>query len=117
MNVEPYLENLKRRGHATREERLGRAEKTRSRLAETVRILVDEFAVRRILVFGSLLTGELHERSDVDLAVEGLSSSDYWRALDRVTVALGVSVDLVSLEEASDSLRARILEEGEVVHE
>ena len=93
-----------------------RATEARRRLPEIVRILVAEFRVRRVVLFGSLLAGELFADSDLDLAVLGLAKADYWRALDLVTVAAGVAVDLVPMEEARPSLAARIDAEGEQLH-
>ena len=116
MDVEPYLENLRRRGRVAREARANRAQTIRRRLADAVRVLSDEHCVESVWVFGSLVGGELYERSDVDIAVEGLDPEQYWRALDRIIAILGVPVDLVPLEEASDSLRARIFAEGERLH-
>jgi predicted nucleotidyltransferase len=44
-------------------------------------ILRAEFGVQRVILFGSLATGSwFHRRSDIDLAVEGLDATDYWRA-------------------------------------
>ena len=115
MSLEPYLATLRRRDAALRADALRRAEAARARLPEVVRVLVEEFGVTRVVLFGSLRWGALHERSDLDIAVSGLASDAYWRALDRVTCAAGRAVDLVPLEEASASLRARIDADGEVL--
>ncbi len=57
-------------------------------------LLRKRYGVNRIRVFGSLVHKDnFHPGSDVDLAVEGLKPSDYWKALasvlfidDKVTV-------------------------------
>jgi predicted nucleotidyltransferase len=112
----PYLASLRARDRQIREARRERAREVRERLPALVRELSEGFGVRRVVLFGSLLTGELYERSDIDLAVEGLSPDEYWRALDAACVALGVPVDLVRLEEAPTSLADRIAREGEALH-
>lgn len=116
MNLEPYLATLRRRDDALRIAGVQRAEAARARLPEVVRILVEDFGVQRVILFGSLRWGTLHETSDIDLAVTGLAPESYWRALDRVTRAAERPVDLVPLDEASASLRARIDADGEVLH-
>lgn len=116
VDLEPYLATLRRRDDALRADGVQRAEAARARLPEVVRILVDEFGVQRVVLFGSLRRGTLHERSDIDLAVKGLAADAYWRALDRATRAAERPVDLIPLEEASPSLRARIDADGEVLH-
>ena len=68
-----------------------------------------------MILFGSLLDGALHETSDVDIAVEGLGPARYWEALWRCDRLMGRHVDIVPLDEASDSLRERITEVGEVL--
>lgn len=66
----------------------------------------------RTWVFGSLARGDATETCDVDLAVEGLPSEPYFDVLAELMHLFGVRVDLVRLEEASESLRACVREEG-----
>jgi predicted nucleotidyltransferase len=93
-----------------------RAHEARLRLPSVAALLVERFGVRRIVLFGSLLEGRLHERSDIDLGVEGLAPERYWEALWRCAAAAGRHVDLVPLEDVGDSLRAHIAAFGEVLH-
>ena len=54
-----------------------------------------------------------HTRSDVDLAAWGLDERDYLRAVAAVTgLDREISVDLIAVEEAPQSLRERIEAEG-----
>ena len=55
-------------------------------LAQTAsRLLKEHYGVNRVRVFGSLVdSGRFHEGSDIDLAVEGLKSDDYWEAVTYV---------------------------------
>lgn len=94
------------------------AVKQREALLERVRKaaaqLKARFGVRRVVLFGSLA----HEAwflddSDVDLAVEGLRSSDFWAAWRLAEEVIAVRrVDLVDYEAASDGLRAAIDRHG-----
>jgi predicted nucleotidyltransferase len=116
MDVTPYLANLIRLAADEREAEQERARAVRDRLPAVVRLLVERFAVRRVVLFGSLVTGRLHERSDLDLAVQGLAPERYWEALWRCAEAAGRDVDLVLLEEASPDLLEAVEAEGEVLH-
>jgi len=60
--------------------------------------------------------GHPHGDSDVDLVVEGLPVTGLMRTVLEVEQVLGVEVDLIRLEESGNSLRARILSEGEELH-
>lgn len=78
-------------------------------------LLKSRFGAKQVILFGSVTgRGPWHERSDIDLAVEGMPAEDFfraWVALDEV-IPRGMQIDLVALEDASPELRARIL--GEV---
>ena len=64
------------------------------------------------MLFGSFARGDTTERSDVDLAVEGLDHMGYFPAIAGLVGLLECPVDLVELETASPSLLARIELEG-----
>ena len=91
-------------------------EKVRSELPDIVADLRRNFFVRRIVVFGSFARGEVHERSDLDLAVEGLPAKDYYRAV-AACLSASVPVDLIRIEDAPDALRSRIEKEGKILLE
>jgi len=75
------------------------------------RMLKEQFSVREVYLFGSV-TGESpwHDRSDIDIAVEGLSPQDYFRALIALDDVLpsSLGVDLITLEDALPEMAARI---------
>jgi predicted nucleotidyltransferase len=51
----------------------------------TAKLLKERYGVDRVRVFGSLVhAGRFHSGSDIDLAVEGLKSVDYWEAMTSV---------------------------------
>jgi predicted nucleotidyltransferase len=115
VDVTPYLQNLSERERHETDRRRARAAVVRARLPELTSRLASEFGVTRIVLFGSLLDGELREDSDVDIAVVGLDPSNYFRAVDVASSSVGVDVDLVPLEEAPLSLRELINRHGEVL--
>ena len=60
-------------------------------------------------MFGSVLTDQLREDSDIDLAVVGLPARVFFRAMGEAREILGRPVDLVDLDRSdpfTDYLRA-----------
>lgn len=112
MDLDRYIDgymSIERRRQRARDERIA---VLRARLSDAAAALAG-LGATRVLLFGSLAHGEPHASSDVDLAVVGIPVTAYWRAIDGACRALGTDhVDLVRLEEAAPTLRARILEEG-----
>lgn len=90
----------------------------RERLLERVRkaaaVLKTRFDVQRVVLFGSLAHAAwFMPDSDIDLAVEGLASEDYWRAWREVEEIIGDRlVDFIETERASESLRRAIERHG-----
>jgi predicted nucleotidyltransferase len=93
----------------TKDERAER-EQLLHRVRQAAAALKARFDVHRVVLFGSLA----HEAwfvpdSDVDLAVEGLPSKDYWRAWRLVEdMIIERPVDLIDMETATASLRRAI---------
>jgi predicted nucleotidyltransferase len=79
------------------------------------RVLREEFGAARVWLFGSVPRPWFHERSDLDLAAEGIAPERVGEAWDRVIELLDEDVDLVAMEEADERLRRRIRETGEVI--
>ncbi len=48
------------------------------------KLLKEKYKVKRIFLIGSLVKGIVHERSDIDLVVEGLEPEVYIKALTEV---------------------------------
>jgi predicted nucleotidyltransferase len=101
------------------EQRTEQAEKPQERALEAARacmqLLKERFGARRVILFGSVAgQSPWHERSDIDVAVEGLAPSELFTAYTacRDILPRDLELDLVPLEQAHPELRARIL--GEV---
>jgi len=95
------------------DELVARAERARGIARALAASLVELHGATRVLLHGSLARGQFHERSDIDLTVEGLSPA----ALLEAGVALDESaapfnLDLISLDRLPDGLRSRIEAQG-----
>lgn len=109
----PYVEGWRRRGAAVAGETDRQlAERAWEEARRAARLLVDEFGVTRVVVFGSLARGRFREGSDIDLAVEGLPASHFIRADARLAWELSLPLDLKPLDECSPLLRRHIDEDG-----
>ena len=113
---ESYLEVASRRPplpELTTSEQRNR-ERLLERIREAAAALRARYAVRRVILFGSLAHAAWFvPDSDVDLAVEGLAGDDYWRAWRLVEEIVGDrSVDLIEIETARESLREAIRRHG-----
>lgn len=89
-----------------------RAAFVQSRLPAAAEILRVQFGATRVWLFGSHVVGVLHQDSDVDFAVEGVSPTCLDRAAAELESIVEGVVDLVHFESAADSLRLRIETEG-----
>ena len=80
------------------------------RARKAAKLLKSRFGVKRVVLFGSLA----HEswflpNSDVDLAIDGLVSKDYWEAWRLVEEFIpDRQVDFIEIEAASESLKKAI---------
>jgi predicted nucleotidyltransferase len=92
-----------------------RAQQIRSRLPDAKQLLRERYGARRVVLFGSFARVDTTERSDVDLAVEGLDPAGYFTAIADLTGLLDAPVDLVEIERAPTSLLARLALEGVVL--
>ncbi|GFP43420.1 hypothetical protein HKBW3C_02550 [Candidatus Hakubella thermalkaliphila] len=114
-----YVEAWKRRATERQRELARRKEKASRQAMELARILVHEYRVQQVYVFGSLAQDDslLTETSDIDLAVYGLDPRLYFRALGRIQDATKFGVDLITMESCSDSLKEAILKEGRLLYD
>ncbi len=81
---------------------------------QVVQLLREKYGVDRVRVFGSLLyTNEFHARSDIDLAVEGLTIRDYWDALaDVLFLDDDIVIDLVDPDTCRPAVWSHVEREG-----
>lgn len=96
-----------------RERRYRRA---RALLEDLMRILVEKYQVKKIVLIGSCLPKDsFHFHSDIDLCVKGLEGSLYFKALGELLIRAGeFDVDLIPRENATERMKGYI-EKGEVL--
>ncbi len=84
---------------------------------ECAGFLKKKYKTKRVFLIGSLVKGVFHERSDIDLVVEGLPAEFYIKALTELYDILlpGVELNLIPFEDAFDSLKQKTLSEGELI--
>lgn len=97
---------------------MDRKEELRRSAEKCVLILRAEYKIKRAFLIGSLAKGLIHERSDIDLVVEGLAPELYMKALTELWDILpaGVDLNLIPFEDAFKSLREKAVEEGELMY-
>lgn len=81
---------------------------------QAARVLKETFGATQVIAFGSLVHNAwFGPRSDIDLAVEGVTPDAFWRAwctLDRLDPAF--EIDLVAIESVAKNLRDEIVSQG-----
>jgi len=115
-----YIEGWRARMAQEHVEQQKRMTEIRKAVDKCADLLARQFGVQRVYLFGSLVEESLiHARSDIDLAVEGLPSHVYFKALSALWDLLppGVELDLVPLEDAHDTLREKIKTRGRLLYE
>ncbi len=117
--LESYVQAWRQRFAGAERARQTRARAARAVLPKLVHHLAERYGVRRVWVFGSLVEGGFHERSDIDLAAEGLprGAALFRAAAELDELAAPFNVDLVPLEEARPALRERITTRGQLLHD
>jgi len=97
-----------------REKRYSRA---RAIIEDLIRILVEKYHAKKIVLVGSCLNKDhFHFHSDIDLCVKGLEGNLYFQALGELLIRAGeFDVDLIPMEHATERMRGYI-EKGEVLY-
>lgn len=115
--MEIYRRTARRRREAEQQARALRAKQAWVVAEKAAALLKQRFQAEQVLLFGSLLRPEcFDQRSDIDLAAWGIPEKDFLRAVAAVTsLDSEISVDLVRMEEASQSICRHILEEGQLL--
>jgi uncharacterized protein len=112
--LDAYRQTMRRRAAEADKRRADRREAAWEAAREAAHFLRSRYGATRVLAFGSLVEGtHFGERSDIDLAVQGLRPSDHFAALGRLlTLSPDFEFDLVDLGACPPGLRVVILAEG-----
>lgn len=92
------------------------AQQARQKLEAVVELLVNEFKAEKIILFGSLVKGDFDRESDIDLAVEGIPTADYFEVLARINSLSDHWIDLKPLEALEPHFLERVLQTGECLY-
>lgn len=81
---------------------------------QVAKLLKSQFDVQRVILFGSLAhQAWFTPDSDIDLAVQGLPSSNYWQAWRAIEeIIANRKIDLVEIETVSPTLKRIIEQDG-----
>jgi predicted nucleotidyltransferase len=95
----------------------GEREHILKRVREVATLFKKRFGAKKVILFGSMAHAAWFvPDSDVDLAVEGLRSEDYWKAWEAAEEMIpGMPVDLIDVESATESLKKAIYRYGVVL--
>lgn len=83
-------------------------------LQQAVQILKDA-GCSAVYLFGSRATGNYHEQSDIDLAIQGCPEGRFFSLVGKLYMELDTRVDLVDLDNEGDPFAHRLLSSGELV--
>ena len=97
---------------------MNKKEELRQIAEKCVRILKNKYDVKKVFLIGSLVKGNVHNKSDIDLVVEGLSSDLYIKSLTELwdILPVGVELNLIPFEDAFESLKEKAIKEGEIIY-
>lgn len=94
----------------------------KKRLLEAVKSDSHLDDIKSVAVFGSYVNGQAKEDSDVDVLVQFTEDAhigffEYVQIQRNLSQALGLKVDIVTLEALSKYIKDQVLQEAEVVYE
>lgn len=87
------------------------------RTLDDIIYLAGKNRIRKVVLYGSRARGDHHDTSDIDLAVSGGDSLDFWEDLEELAWTLR-TFDVVALDATlAKDLRANIERDGIVLYE
>jgi predicted nucleotidyltransferase len=112
----PYLSYWQEKQRKQRLYRQKLAQEARESLSPIIIYLTENFPIKKIILFGSLIKGNFCETSDIDLAVEGIPPEDYFSVLAKLNHTSDRWIDLKPLESLDPHFLKRVLETGECLY-
>lgn len=119
MDIKKVKENLGKRKAIRKEAARRRFDQATRDFEKIVRMIIDDYAPKRIVQWGSLLHPEqFDDHSDIDIAVEGiLDAETYFALLGDAMNLTRLPLDIVQLEKIEPEFAELILLKGKVVYE
>ena len=114
-NYDAYLPGIKKRWQAKQTSWEVRRLQAHQVACKIATMLYSEYSANQVVLFGSTIKlGEFDQYSDIDLAVSGIASDRFFRAVAHA-LSLGETfkVDLVDLADCPSAIRESILQTGE----
>ena len=81
---------------------------------EKATILLKNEGCQSIYLFGSLVTGKIHENSDIDIGIKGLPKGKFFETCAKIYFAVDNNIDIVDFDNDQD-LYSILNRHGEVV--
>lgn len=75
--------------------------------------VLHQYGASQVIAFGSLVRqGPFDERSDIDLAVEGIAAAQFFRAAAAAAAECELELDVIDWADASPAVREEIRRDG-----
>ena len=119
VNIKKAKENLKKR-HILREKQLDKLyAKAVSDFNAIVEMIINKYAPTKLVQWGSLLNRSyFKDFSDIDIAVEGITSTEKFFALVKDAETLtDLPLDIVQLEKIDPVHKKSIIKKGKVIYD
>ena len=78
-------------------------------------LLHNQFEFEAIYLFGSVLSERFRRHSDIDMAIIGLKSKDFFKAHGFLLRESKYNIDLKPFEDMPSDMKKKILDEGEKI--
>ncbi len=116
-DVEPYVKFHLRRIKKAKEEQITAQQKAWQKVETILDIIRRHPTIQRAYLFGSLAKGDFRKGSDIDIAVEGLPSHEFFAFWGKLEEATGLPIDLVILTKEKTPLADFIRCWGKLIYE
>lgn len=74
--------------------------------------ILKENGAKEVFIFGSVANGKFNMNSDIDIAVRGLNSKDFYRVASILMFELENKFDLIDLDDKEDRFSQMLLKVG-----
>lgn len=79
--------------------------------------LIEEVGVKEIYLFGSIISHNFNQTSDIDIAVSGIPEEDFLKVYAKLDDFTSFNIELIDLDEKDDFLRQQIRKRGKKIYE
>lgn len=112
-------DNLKIKNFIKQENKLDRNayKKVKRNLKEIIKFIL-QWDIKKIYLFGSFLyKNDFYYNSDIDIAVEGISSSEFSKLWFELGLKFPLKIDLINLDDCDEYFKLAIKKRGKLVYE